>query len=161
MRTPICSVIFSFEDLPIEIPEPSSGHGGDGAELRLLVLCGHEGLGRPSKAGGHPLRPALWSKFPRWQQARQSRRFRSRQSGKPRSEANHVNPLPVKPCCHRLAKRIRSVAVALDARPDLAHAGEVPDQVQPEEALQQELESSSRSRVSQWKPEQFSAWRRG
>merc|ERR1712037_390329 len=62
----------------------------------------------------------LVGKFPRWQQARQSRRFRSRQPGKPRSEANHVNPLPVKPCCHRLAKRIRSVAVALDARPDLA-----------------------------------------
>ena len=68
--TPICSVIFSFEDLPIEIPEPGSGYAGDGAELRLLVLCGHEGLGRPAAAGGDPLRPSLGAKLTRRQQAR-------------------------------------------------------------------------------------------
>ena len=66
----ICSVIISFEDLPIEIPEPGSGHGGDGAELRLLVLSGHEGLGRPAAAGGDPLRPSLGAKLARRQQAR-------------------------------------------------------------------------------------------
>ena len=70
VRTPICSVVFSFEDLPIEIPEPGSGHGGDGAELRLLVLSGHEGLGRPAAAGGDPLRPSLGAKLARRQQTR-------------------------------------------------------------------------------------------